>query len=194
MTLTTTTIFRCAINQQGPYLILAAQQAGLELPMELIEKIVFLTIEQVPWLLELSVPELCTLTTPCRLGHPTRCPPGLTDPPLHGLYHFDYGRVQSMARAVSMEARDISQPSYPCGDPLTPEKRRSQQNFDLKTITIEMCRHQFGHQEFILSARPPDFDGNWLKFRYHAHPTYNLRKFELAKMWPTLYGKGGWAK
>ena len=185
-------------------LTLIARSFGVELPMEVHKKIMAGTVEKLPFALELGNSSIEMLNSPTH--YPTR--------PGSGNYHLDYGRVESMARAVKVGALELGAPcarnyaftrAQVIENPhllpvngifefkLHPAQRRSQQSFDLKTLAIDMVRYQTGNRNYIYDSHYKHFDGDWIGLcggKFKA----NLRKFEFQNMWPTLYGKGGWAK
>jgi len=186
-------------------LTLIARSFGVELPMEVHKKIMAGTVEKVPLMLELGNSSIEMLNSPAPHQYPTR--------PGSGSYHLDYGRVESMARAVKVGALELGAPcarnyaftrAQVIENPhlatrmfeskLHPTQRRSQQSFDLKTLAIDMERYQSGSNIYIRAAHYTQFDGWWLGGQGRLQCKANLRKFEFQNMWPTLYGKGGWAK
>ena len=188
-------------------LTLIARSFGVELPMEVHKKIMAGTVEKLPFALELGNSSIEMLNSPAPHQYPTR--------PGSGNYHLDYGRVESMARAVKVGALELGAPcarnyaftrAQVIENPhllpvngifefkLHPAQRRSQQSFDLKTLAIDMERYQSGSTIYIRAAHYTQFDGWWLGGYCRLQCKANLRKFEFQNMWPTLYGKGGWAK
>jgi len=94
-----------------------------------------------------------------------------------------------MRKSVDIALDDFIGEHTPYGRKLqkyTPAHRKSPENMDIKAFCLDMER-QHSKNSFIDIV--PRFDG-WITC---GKPVGKYRNFELAAIWPTLYGKGGWA-
>ena len=99
-------------------------------------------------------------------------------------------RVESMRKSVDIALDDFIGVQTPYGwmrQKYTAENRKEPLNFSIKAFCLDMERQQpVGWSLDIV----PRFDG-WITCV--GKPVGKYRKFELVAIWPTLYGKDGWA-
>jgi hypothetical protein len=153
----------------GVILTLISREFGIELPVEVLKNICQNAIVRAPWCSEI---------------------------PPHALWwasavaQADQVRLTSMRAAVDCALWDFiggSPESYGLRlKKYTPAHRKTQENMDIKAFCLDMER-QHTNNSFIDIV--PRFDG-WITC---GKPVGKYRNFELAAIWPTLYGKDGWA-
>jgi len=156
-------------------LTLITRRLGVELPPEPFQKICQNAIVGAPWCADiLDIREL--ILRP-------RVP-----------YTYNTQRLLPMRAAVNnalwdfMDVREIPEKSRAqevCAK-YTAAHRKKQQSFDIKVFCLDMERQ---HTNNSFMDVVPRFDG-WITC---GKPVGKYRKFELAAMFPNLYGKYGWA-
>ena len=156
-------------------LTLITRKLGYELPVEVLKNICRNAVVRVPWCAQIQESQ----SDFGSISHILRS----TE-----LYPYNKVRLEPMRRAIDKSLNDF------CGRHLgygryihkyTPAHRKTPENMDIKAFCLDMERqHTDSYIDIV-----PRFDG-WITC---GKPVGKYRKFELAAMWPTLYGKGGWA-
>ena len=161
----------------GVILTLISREFGIELPVEVLKNICQNAIMRAPWCADI-------------LGsHALWCGPGSYAPRARAKPPMDQVRLTSMRQAVDAALNDFIGEHTPYGRKLqkyTPAHRKSQENMDIKAFCLDMERQ---HPKNSFIDLVPRFDG-WITC---GKPVGKYRKFELVAIWPTLYGKDGWA-
>jgi len=148
---------------------------GFELPAEVLLRICQNAIVLAPWCSEIvEIREL--------ISRP-RAP-----------YTYNTHRLLPMRAAVNnalcdfMDVWEIPEKSraHAVCAKYTAAHRKKQQSFDIKAFCLDMERQ---HTNNSFMDVVPRFDG-WITC---GKPVGKYRKFELFAIWPTLYGKDGWA-
>ena len=158
-------------------LTLITRQLGIELPFEVLKNICRNAIVRVPFSEEILRPYILRAT---------------------GLYTYNQIRLTPMRCAIDKSLNDLLGVRPGIGTSFlgisdawdlhkyTPEHRKTQKNMDIKAFCLDMERqHTNAYIDIV-----PRFDG-WITC---GKPVGKYRKFELVNIWPTLYGKGGWAR
>jgi len=100
-------------------------------------------------------------------------------------------RVLSMRKSVDIALDDFIGEQTRYGwrrQKYTEENRKEPLNFSIKAFCLDMERQHTNNSGIDLVPR---FDGCWRQADINPHGKY--RDFELVAIWPTLYGKDGWA-
>ena len=158
-------------------LTLITRQLGIELPFEILKIICKNTIVRVPFSEEILRPYILRAT---------------------GLYTYNQIRLTPMRCAIDKSLNDLLGVRPGIGTSFlgipdawdlhkyTPAHRKTQENMDIKAFCLDMERQ---HNPLSWMQCVPKFDG-WITC---GKPVGKYRKFELTAIWPTLYGKNGWA-
>jgi hypothetical protein len=158
-------------------LTLISREFGIELPAEVLKKICKNAILHAPWCADI-------------LGsYALWCGPGSYAPRPRARPPMGQIRLTNMRTAVDISLDDFIGVDTPYGRELqkyTAANRKSQANMDIKAFCLDMERQ---HPKNSFIDLVPRFDG-WITC---GKPVGKYRKFELVAIWPTLYGKGGWA-
>jgi len=164
-------------------LTLITREFDIVLPVEVLKKICKNAILRAPWCADI----LGSYALWCGPG--SYVPRTLTPRTHNGRPTIGQVRLMSMRKSVDIALDDFIGEHTPYGRKLqkyTPAHRKSPENMDIKAFCLDMER-QHSKNSFIDIV--PRFDG-WITC---GKPVGKYRNFELAAIWPTLYGKGGWA-
>jgi hypothetical protein len=169
-------------------LTLITQHLGFELPPEVLTLICQNAILRAPWCADI-------------LGsYALWCGPGSYVPPRPralamrqwrrgAMRPIGQVRLESMRKSVDIALDDFIGEHTPYGRRLqkyTAAHRKEPLNFSIKAFCLDMERQ---HTKNSFIDLVPRFDG-WITC---GKPVGKYRKFELVTIWPTLYGKDGWA-
>ena len=163
----------------GVILTLISREFGIELQVEVLKNICQNAIMRAPWCADI-------------LGsHALWCGPGSYAPRPRAKPPMGQVRLTSMRQAVDAALNDFIGVLLPISgcyslQKYTAANRKTQENMDIKAFCLDMERQ---HPKNSFIDLVPRFDG-WITC---GKPVGKYRKFELSAIWPTLYGKGGWA-
>ena len=160
---------------------LITRKLGFVIPFEILKNICRNAIVRTPFSEELIYRKITSLEDIRTLGFREM---EWWTPYLRPISPVEIARLTSMNTAVEKALIDFI-PGWGNSREYTPQHRRTQENMDIKALCLDMERH---HNPKKWLHIVPNFDG-WVTC---GKPVGKYRKFELATIWPTLYGKGGW--